>query len=145
MQSTAQTALRVIANRMHGHDMGVLQPREDLRLVAVGARDLDRDGPTAEVDLFGEIDARERTAPSSRKMRKPASSSPRRGKAAGQRFDDAGRGWRSAIPPHLRVLPPTTRRAAAEAGWLLDPRCDSSSAKPSSSARVCRVSASRDD
>ena len=59
----AQAAFRVVADRVHRHDVGVLQPREDLRLVTVGPRHLDGHRPAAQIDLLGEVNPRECTPP----------------------------------------------------------------------------------
>ena len=42
--------------------MGVLEPGEDPRLVALGARDLEGDQPVAQAHLLGQEDPRERPA-----------------------------------------------------------------------------------
>ena len=55
----AQTAFRVVADRVHRHDVGMLEPRKDLRLVSVGPRHLDGHRPAAQADLLGEVNPRE--------------------------------------------------------------------------------------
>jgi hypothetical protein len=56
-----QTACRIVTDRVHRYDVGVLQPREDLRLVAVRTRHFDGDKPAPQIDLLGKVDVRERT------------------------------------------------------------------------------------
>ncbi len=52
----AQAACRVVADRVYRHDMSMLEPRENLGLVAIGPRYLDGHQPPPQVDLLGEID-----------------------------------------------------------------------------------------
>src|SRR5262249_47194548 len=58
----AQTGRGIIADRVHRNDIGVLEPRQDPRLVAFGPRDLDRDESTTQVELFGQVDPGKRSA-----------------------------------------------------------------------------------
>jgi len=53
----AQAARRIVTDRVHRDDMRMLEPRQDLGLVAIGPRYLDGHQPPAEADLLGKINA----------------------------------------------------------------------------------------
>ena len=54
-----QTGRRVGSVRVDGDDVGVLEPRQRLRLTRAGSRHLQGDGPVGQMLLFREIDPRE--------------------------------------------------------------------------------------
>ena len=49
----------IVVHRINRDDVGVLELREDLRFLSLGAGDLERDEPVSQIDLLGEIDRRE--------------------------------------------------------------------------------------
>ena len=59
----AQSARGVVANGVYRHNMGVLKSGENLRFIAIGPRNLDGHKPPAQVDFFGEVDARKCPTP----------------------------------------------------------------------------------
>jgi hypothetical protein len=56
----AKSGCGIVVDRIHRHDVRVLQPRQRLWLVAVGPRDFDGHQALAQADLLGQVHTRER-------------------------------------------------------------------------------------